>query len=232
MAKKKGRSNRESDAPDALTARLLTLWGWFTKNREVAITAGVLVVLAIAAGLYYYNYRQSLHMEAAAELERVQQVVGSQDVESARSELQTYIERFGDTPYAVEARLLLAELHLQEDAPTEAVNVLEPAADGAISDPLALQAAFLLATAYEEAEREEQAEELYLRIADAAELTFQRREALAGAARLRESEGDYAGAADLYRRILDTFDEEGDASAEQRIYQLRLAEMQAAQDET
>lgn len=231
MAKKKGRSNRESDAPDALTARLLAVWGWFTRNREIAITTGVLVVLAVAAGIYYYNYRQSLRMEAAAELERVQQVVGTQDAESARSELETYIERFGDTPYAVEARLLLAEHHLQEDDPTEAVTVLEPAADGRLSDPLTLQAAFLLATAYQEADRDERAEELYLRIADAAELSFQRREALAGAARIREAEGDYAGAADLYRRVLDTFGDEADAD-ERRIYQLRLAEMQAAQNET
>lgn len=231
MAKKKGRSSGEGDAPDALTERLIVLWGWVTRNREVAITAGVVVVLALAAGLYYYNYRQTVRMEAAAELERVQEMVASVDPEDAESELTTYVERFGDTPYGVEARLLLAELHLREDEPEQAAEVLEPAVEGSLSQPLEVQAAFLLATAYQEGEREGEAEDLFLRIADAAELTFQQREALAGAARLRAAQGDHAGAADLYRRILGTFDDESSA-AERRIYQVRLSEMQAAQRES
>lgn len=230
MAKKQGSSSRGSDAPDAFTERLLALWDWVTRNSQIAIGVGVVLVVAVGAGLYYYNYQQAVQMEAAAELERVQQVVGSADAEAARAELRTFIERFGDTPYGVEARLLLAEVLLGEDAANEAADVLEPAA-ARLSDPLSLQAAFLLGTAYEEAGRTEEAESLYLRIAESAQLSFQVRDALESAARIRSAEGDPAGAAVLYERILETFDQD-DPSAEQRIYRLRLSEMRAAQQES
>lgn len=229
MAKKRGSNPNSEASEDAFTARLLAAWSWAQKNTQVLIVAGVLLAVAVGAGLYYYDYRQNLRLQAAGELERIQQTLGTGEAEAARSELQSFLDRFGDTTYGTEARILLAELHLRQDQPSEAVSVLE-GVTGNLSDPLSLQAAFLLGTAYEEADRLADAEALYLRIAEEAELGFQVRQALANAARLRAREGNYAGAADLYQRVLDTFDEEAAASAgsERSTYQLRLSEMQAA----
>lgn len=230
MAKKPA-SNSKVDSPeDALTARALAFWNWARQNTQVLIAAGVVLAVAIGAGLYYYDYQQNLRMQAAQELERIHQTMAAAEPEAARTELQSFIDRFGETTYGTEARLLLAELHLRQDQPAEAISVLQPGTER-LGDPLGLQAAFLQAAAYEEAARPDDAEALYLRIAEEAELGFQVRQALADAARLRAREGDYAGAADLYQRALDTFDDDEEAAtaASQRsTYRLRLAEMQAA----
>lgn len=232
MAKKNPGSKKNSDAPDdAFLARLLALSKWAENNVQVMVVAGLVLALAVGAGIYYYNYQQGLRVQAAQELQQIQQTVGAGDTQAARSELSTFLDRYGDTPYGTEARILLAELHLRDDQPQEAIPVIEPATES-LSEPLSLQAAFLLGTAYEQADRSSDAEELYLRIADAAELDFQAREALADAARIRAREGRYSDAAALYQRILDeTYDSspEGQASAaDRREFQLRLAEMRAA----
>ena len=61
-----------------------------------------------------------------------------------------------------------------------------------------------------------------LRLADRSELDFQIRDALAAAARIRGSQGDAAGAAELYRRILGALDEN---APERGMFEMRLAEL-------
>jgi len=97
--------------------------------------------------------------------------------------------------------------------------VLADAAD--VSEPLGLQVAVLLAKAHEERGRLEEAERLLLRVADRADLDFQVRDALDGAARLRVLEGNFIGAVELYQRILETIDED---APERGIYEMRVGE--------
>lgn len=218
-----------SDVPeDAFIARTLALWNWAQRNSTVLVVAGVLLALAAGAGIYYYNYQQNLRTQAAREFQQVQQAVGTGQPETARSELESFIERYGETPYGQEARLLLGQVHLRSGEPEEAVSALEPlAAD--LSDPIAREGSFLLAAAHEEAGQFEAAEDVYMRIARSDALSFQVREALAGAAEIRAREGDYAGAAELYERILDQH-LTGESDSERELYELRLAEMRAAQE--
>ena len=231
MAKKQGAKPNPETAEDALTARALGAWQWARENTQMVIVAGVVLAVAVGAGIYYYDYQQNLQMQAAQELERIHQTMAAAQPQTARTELESFLSRFGDTSYGTEARLLLAELHLRQNQPAEAVTALEPAAEN-IGDPLSVQAAFLLGASYEEAGRPGDAESLYLRIAEEADLGFQTRQALSDAARIRAQQGNYAGAADLYRRILDDLQavEEPPATAEsdRRTFQLRLAEMEAA----
>lgn len=218
-----------SDAPeDAFIARVLALWNWAQRNTQVLVLGGALLVLAVGAGIYYYNYQQNLRSQAAREFEQVQQAVGTGQPETARTELQSFIDRYGETPYGREARLLLAQFQLRTGAPEEAVSTLQPLTSE-LSEPIALEGSFLLAAAHEEAEQFDAAENVFLRIADAATLSFQIREALAGAAELRAREGNYAGAAQLYERILERHPPD-ESDPEQAMYELRLAEMRAAQE--
>lgn len=232
MAKKKPGSQQNADTPeDAFVARLLALSKWAENNVQVLAVAGIVLALAFGAGIYYFNYQEGLRLQAAQELQQIQQTVGAGDTEAARTELETFLQRYGNTAYGTEARILLAELDLRGDQAQDAVSVLEPATRS-LSEPLSLQAAFLLGTAYEQAGRGADAERLYLRITDAADLDFQVRQALAAAARIRARDGRYAEAADLYQRILDSYEGEEEqgstATEERREYQLRLAEMRAA----
>jgi thioredoxin-like negative regulator of GroEL len=142
--------------------------------------------------------------------------------ESAKTQLQEYLDRFEGTVYALEARLMLGQVLLEEGSVNEAIEVLAPAVQVMEKQPLGVQAAFLMAAAYEEADRADDAERLFLRIASAADLSFQIREALSGAARLRTEAGNLNGAAQLYEQILGTL-EEGDP--ERSYWEMRLAEV-------
>lgn len=225
--RRKGRAGE--DPEDAFIARTLEFWAWAKQNRQVLVVVGLALALAIGAGLYYYDYRRNLRLQAAEEFEALQQTVATANPESAQNEIRRFIERFSDTPFGIEARLLLAQTHLETGAPAEAVSVLEPVSRD-LSQPMGVQAAFLLCAAYENAGRPEDAEASYLRIADASVMTFQRRQALADAARIRAAREDFAGAADLYQRLLDTYEEDQEeAEARQRaFYRARLAEMRSA----
>ena len=214
--------HREPDHPDdVFVARTLEFSEWARQNTQVLVIFGIVLALLVGGVLYYANYRQGLRQQAVLELERIQQTLGVGETETAKAELLTYVDRFGGTPYAGEARLLLGQLYLQSGQASEAVGVLQgPSED--LDDPIGVQAAMLMAKAYEEQGAWDEAEDLYLRVADQAELDFQVTGALADAARIRTRQGDREGAAELYRRILDGMEEN---AAERGLYEMRLQEV-------
>ncbi len=206
---------------DVFVARILEAGNWF-KTHQQAVTIGIVVlVLAVASLLYYRNYRGSLLEQASSQLEEIHNQAATGDTQGAKNALILYLDRFGKTAYAGEARMLLGEIYLTQGEAEQALATLEPMAQSP-RDPLELQAAALLAAAYEEDGRLADAEATYLRIADRSNLDFQIRDALAAAARIRSAQGNPAGAAELYRRILDGLDAE---SPERGVWEMRLAEL-------
>lgn len=219
------RVHREPTAPDdAFIARVLEITAW-AKQRATALVAGAIVV--VVAGLaiaYYVNYQVTVKAEAGMRLAEIRQVMTAADAAEAIRELDTFVTRFDGTAAANQGRILLAQVYLQQGQPGNAATAVRPLADD-VAAPLGVSGATLLAAAHEASDAPEQAEAVYLRIADAASLPFQRREALDDAARLRMERGDAAGAAELYRRVLDTIPED---APDRAVYQMRLAEAQAA----
>jgi predicted negative regulator of RcsB-dependent stress response len=206
---------------DAFVARILEINNWLKSNQQAVTIAVVAIVVAVAAVLYYRSYRASMTEQAANQLEEIHNSVALGDTEGAKNALVLYVERFGSTPYAGEARMLLGELYLSTNQPEQALAVLEPMAESP-REPLELQAASLLGAAYEQQGRWADAEATYLRIADRSDLDFQVRDALAAAARIRTAQGNPGGAAELYRRILDGLDENAPGRG---VWQMRLAEL-------
>lgn len=215
-----------SDTEDAFVARTLEMSRWAQQNTRLLVVTGVVLVAVVWAAVYYVNYRGSLEEQAVLELEQIHQTVALGDREAAKQELGRFLTDFGDTDHAGEARLLLGELYLRTGQPAQAISALEPLTKS-LRSPLAVQGGFLLAAAYEEEGRWDDAERLYLSIADRADLQFQVREALDDAARVHQRQGDLAAAADLYRRAIETF-EEGEQG--RSYYEMRLAEITAAQE--
>lgn len=206
---------------DVFVARVLEAGNWLKANQQ-AVTVGVVVlVIAVASLLYYRSYRRSMVEQASNELEQIHNQAAVGDTRAARDALILYLGRFGGTPYAGEARMLLGEIYLTQGEPEQALATLEPMAQS-LRDPLELQAATLLAAAYEQDGRWADAEATYLRVADRSDLDFQVRDALAAAARIRASRGNAAGAAELYRRILNALDK---GSPERGTWEMRLAEL-------
>lgn len=217
------RKHEEQVADDAFIARLLEAWVWLRRHSRAMVVAVVGLAIVLAGGFYYRSYRASLRVQAAEELELIQQTLAAGGVQTAKGQLETFLTRFGGTAAAAEARMLLGQLHLESGDPQAAIQVLEPMARD-LGTPLGLQAALLLGAAYEQTGRGEDAAALYLRAADAAPLHFQKRDALAAAARIRAQSGDPAASRDLYRRLLETLPPD---HPDRALYELRVAEHEA-----
>lgn len=214
-------SDHQEHEDDVFIARVLEVGNWLKSNQQTVTIGVVILAIAVASLLYYRTYRASLVEQAANQLEQIHQAAILGDQEGAKDALVLYLDRFGSTPYAGEARMLLGEVYLAQGEAEQALAVLEPMA-GSPREPLELQAASLLAAAYEHEGRWADAEATYLRIADRSELDFQVRDALAAAARLRATRGDASGAATLYQRILDGLDEN---APDRGAWEMRLAEV-------
>lgn len=211
---------RELDE-DVFIARILEIGNWFKSNQQAVAVGVVVVVIAVASLLYYRSFRGSLTEQASNQMEEIHQSVALGDARGAQDALVLFLDRFGRTPYAGEARMLLGEIYLADNEAEQALAVLEPMAESP-REPLELQAASLLAAAYEQEGRWADAEATYLRIADRSELDFQVRDALAGAARIRAAQGNVAGAAELFQRILDGLDSN---ALDRGTWEMRLAEL-------
>jgi predicted negative regulator of RcsB-dependent stress response len=214
-------TEREELDEDVFVARILEIGNWLKSNQQILTISIVVLVIAAASLLYYRSYRATLTEQAANQLEQIQQSVALGDQAGAKDALILFVDRFAGTPYAGEARMLLGEIYLATGESEQALAVLEPMAESP-RDPLELQAASLLGAAYEQQGRWADAEATYLRIADRSELDFQVRDALASAARIRSSQGNASGAAELYRRILEGLDEN---APDRGAWEMRLAEV-------
>jgi len=216
-------SEAREEADDAFVASVFELSVWARKNSQLLILSGVVLALALGGVLYYVSYRNNLNRQAVAELEQVQQTLAIGDLDNAKAQLTSYLERFRGSPQAAEARLLLGQLYLTTDQPEQALQVLGER--GSLRDPMGVQVGNLTAKAYEDLGRLADAERQYVAVAEAAPLGFQRREALTDAARVRSLLGNHAGAAELYRRILEDLDQSAD---ERGVYEMLLAEAEHA----
>ena len=220
-----GRKQEEKkQAEDVFVEKVLESISWAKKNNQVLIVVGVVIVLLFSGGMYYRNWKAAQTQRAVAQLELVQQAVAFGEREEAKASLNQYLAAFQGTPYAMEARLLLGQVLLEEDDPQGAIDALSPVVREMNSEPIGLQAAFLMASAYEEADQLDEAERLFMRIANTAQMTFQIREALAGAARIRTRLGNFSGAMELYEEVLGAMEE---TDQERSYWEMRLEEVSA-----
>lgn len=217
------RVHRETEPDDAFIARILELTAWGKGNSRLLVIGATVLAVLIAGGAYYLNYQRTIRTQAAIEIMNVRQVAATGNNALAVRDLQGFLNRFDGTPSADEARVLLGQVHLQAGDVEQAVAVLEPLARNP-SRSNGAAAAFLLAAAHEHAEAYDAAESVYLSVSERAELTFQRRDALDAAARLRLERGDAAGAASLYRQLIEDMPE---SDPDRAIYEMRMAEAEA-----
>ena len=215
------RTSRDQD--DAFVAGVIDFSEWARTHRQALTLIGVAVGLLVTGGIYYLNFQRSLTIQAVNRLESIHQTISISAFEDAKAQLSTFLDSFEGTDQAREAVVLLGRLHLESGDASVAINVLERA-DLGFRDPIGIQANSLLARAYENQGRWPEAEDTYLEVADRADFDFQIRAALDSAARARRRQQDHVGAAELYERILATFEEDDPAKG---LYELRLAEVRA-----
>jgi hypothetical protein len=193
---------------------------WARRNARLVIGVTV-IALVLLGGLLYYRIIQGQRAErAATEFAAVQATGASGNVALAQRDLERFIGRHGATTEASEARIALAQLHMNRGEPQRAIPVLQPLARD-IGRTLGPQGAMLMGAAQAEAGDRAAAIATYLRVADASAPGFLRDEALRNAAMLREQAGEYREAAELYGRLVQNSEA---GSFERTFYEMRLAE--------
>lgn len=217
--------HREDHGPDdAFVNTVKRSYSWGRENgRVVAVVLALMLVLGVGA-FWYISQQRQLEAQAASRLNEVQQSVASGNPQLAIRDLQAYLDRFGSTETADQARLILASILIEQEQPQEAVQALGEL-PGELDRPFGLAAARLEAAAHEEMGDIDAAVRTHLRIADRARFPYERREALSDAARLHSQNGEPDRAADLYERVVAMFDED---EAGRGYYEVWLAEARAA----
>jgi hypothetical protein len=216
----RGRQARPESDEDAFVAGVLQAGSWAKANQTLVIALAVVVVVGVAGVIYLRNFQNQKLQAAAIELEAIQSIIAAGNPDAAKADLSLYLEQFAGTPYAGEAALVLAELYLDSDQPELALRSLTEAAIAA-SDPLGPQSIRLEARAHEASGDYGAAEAGYLSVAEATDMSFERRAAWADAARMRELQGDWAGAATLYGQILAGLDDDDPSRG---LYEMRREE--------
>ena len=216
----RSKPSSRADTDDVVMVRAVEFAAWARRNARAVIIVSA-VVGALVAGFIWWRLDQARVAERAAiQFMQVEQTAASGNATLAQRDLTDFIRRFDGTVEADQARLMLARLHLEAGKPGEAVPVLQNV-EGGLDSPLGAQAALLLGVAQSQAGNRDAAVQTYLRVADGARLQFYQEEALSNAALLRQQAGDYTGAAELWRRLVELTEE---GSIQRSIYEMRLAE--------
>ncbi len=206
---------------DAFVAGVLEASTWAQRNQQKVVIAGIILVIAAIAAWGLSSSRARMMDQALVELERVTGTAQVGDPEQAKVELTQFLENFGGTPLAGEARLHLATLYLETGQPGQALSTLNESGIGA-RDILGPQVLTLTARAYEAQGEWQRAADTYMQLSDRAELEFQRRSAMEDAARVLAEMGDFAAAADLYAELQSGLER---SDPQLGIYQMREQEM-------
>jgi tetratricopeptide (TPR) repeat protein len=203
--------------------RVLETTVWAKRHRRTLILAGAALAVLILALVYMRASSAAMRRNAETQLTQLRPTVLSGNAPLAIRDLETFLGRYGDTPTAREARVLLGRAYLENGEGQKAVDLLREQANDA-TDPLGVQSAMLLGAAYESLAQPANAVGVYLRVGDSARFDYQKQLALDAAARVRLETGDAAGAVELYDRILTIVPENG---PDRPVYELRRAEAAA-----
>jgi predicted negative regulator of RcsB-dependent stress response len=215
------RVHREDSTPDdAFVAGVLESTAWAKQHQRALIIGGIIAAVLIAGLVLFLSNRSAQRSRAAAELSQVRSVALSGNTVLAIRDLEQFVGQYGNTPSGAEARLLLGSAYLDNGQIQQAIDVTQPMARN-VDSHLGGNAALLVAAAFEMAGQPQRAEDYYLRVADNGRFLFQRQEALDNAARVRAARGDFAGAIQLYERILEITPQ---ASSDRPFFELRLGE--------
>ncbi|MFW5946872.1 MAG: tetratricopeptide repeat protein [Gemmatimonadota bacterium] len=218
------RAQRGDQPPDdvfvSTVKRTLT---WARENPRQVMVGGAAVIVLALVGAWYITQQRSLEAAATTRYTQVQESVVSGNAQLAIRDLREFLDTYGSTRVAQQARLTLADILIREEQPRQAIEALGDLPDR-LDEPLGLAAARVEASALEILERYDEAIAAYRRIADEARFPFQRRQALDDAARVELHNGQPEQAVAILEELVATFDED---EAARGYYEMMLAEARA-----
>lgn len=219
------RVHREKHDEDAFVATVSESTIWAQQNQRILTIVGIVLVLGVAAGLYYKNWRAKHLNDAAEQLNIARSTVMQGNHQLAMRDLKQYIAKFGDTPAGDEARLMLAQVQMEEGQPQAAIATIKPLA-GDPRNSEGVSAALMLGAAYEAAKQLDKAEETYANVGAKARFAFEKREGFDRAAAVALARNNPAKVAGYYEKALATMKRDDE---ERPLYEMRIAEVRAGQ---
>jgi predicted negative regulator of RcsB-dependent stress response len=220
-ARKVHRKQQQPD--DIFVERVLVSAVWARQNRNRLIAGVVILAIVIGATLYWRYSSRAAAESAALALIQLRTVAQGDNPAITIRAAEDYLQQHGGTPSGDEARLVLATAQLQAGQTHAAIDALDDISDDP-TDPIGISAAFLRASAHEQATALAEAEAIYTRIADRARHDFEKIRALDALARLRLEAGNPAGAIQAYDRILQLLPTN---NPERPVYEMRRGEAEA-----
>jgi len=197
-------------------------WAHWLETHKTQAIAGFAGLALIVAGLFVWRQvSQSSEESASVEYALARQAYFAGNWQLAASDLQGFLNRRGDSSYADDARLFLADAYYQAGQYQPAIQELDRFLDDHGDSPFAENARQLLAASYQQMGQFPQAIAVYERALDEAETDVAKISYRYAMARIYESQGNVEAAANQYRAIVET-DPEGESAAEA---QRRLAEL-------
>jgi predicted negative regulator of RcsB-dependent stress response len=194
---------------------------WIETHRSQAIGV-VVILLLMAAGLFAWRQMsRSAEEGASVAYGQARQAYFAGNWQLAVADLQGFLNRYGDSTYAVDARFFLADAYYQAGQYQPAVQSLEEFLDDYGDSPFAENARQLLAASYQQMGQFPQAIAVYERAIESTDSDVAKINYRNAMARIYASQGDIEGAANQYRAIVE-IDPEGDAAREARR---KLAEL-------
>jgi predicted negative regulator of RcsB-dependent stress response len=194
---------------------LTWLNNWIRSHKQVA--AYLAVALAVAVGLFAWNFLSSKTAERSAgrQLAQGRLALDSKNYPLAASVLSQVVENYAGTHAAQEGSILLAQARLAQGQTQQAIDVLQRSAPKA-DKYFRAQSYGLLGAAYDNALRPKDAATAYQAAADAALYPFLRAQFLSDAGRAWLTVGDSAKAVTAYRTIVERLDATS-AAAEAKV---------------
>jgi tetratricopeptide (TPR) repeat protein len=198
------------------------LVAWLQANRApVGLGAGA-IALVVLVTWFMTTAAQRKEDFARTQLEQAWGAMDAGNTPLAASELQKVVDNYGGTDAAAEARLSLNETRLTAGQSQLAVDDLSKMIASSPGARFASQANMLLGAAYENLGKGAEAAVAYQAAAEAAEMDYQKAEALVAAARAFRTAGQNDKAAEVLRTVLAKYPETSAAS----VAEVRLGEIQ------
>ena len=193
---------------------------FFRNNTRLLVIAGV-IVLAAAIGFWFFTKSRQIRTENAERfLMSAQQSMAQNNLPLAQTDLERVVTQYGGTPAAVQAALLLAQLHYDQARYQQGIDVLERIVDTRAAEPMRPAVHALIGDGYLELGQPADAASRYQEAADETGYESDRDFYRSQAARALVAAGDTSAATEIWRGLAE--DPESPVAAEAKV---RLGEL-------
>ena len=190
-------------------------------TRELSIAAVILVALIGVLWLYRYSSQQQLH-RADEQLLSPERSIAAGNIPLAQTDLKRIIARYGGTPAATQAAMLLAETYYSQGKYVDGLATLDKASRSGSSAPYASGVEGLIADGYSEQGKYKDAATHYLAASAASPYPNDQAHWKANAARAYTNAADTAQALATWRDLA-----KNDATPQSAEAHLRIGELTA-----